>query len=280
MRERTNFRLRNFRFGKSAHESASRILTILALLILISTHLAAQGGRGGGPPAPAGPPPTPKAAAPFDPTGYWVSLVTEDWRYRMANPPKGDYVGIPLTPEGRKLADAWDPAKDEAAGEQCRSYGAAAIMRQPTRLHITWENDNTLKIETDAGTQTRILNFNGPQGQGGDWQGISTATWERNIPVMGPGRGGGGAVPPGGSLKVVTTKMKPGYLRRNGVSYSANAVMTEYIDRLEHPNGDSLLLVSTEVVDPVNLTTPFWTSTHFKKQRDAAGWNPTPCSAR
>ncbi|MEQ1885495.1 MAG: hypothetical protein ABL967_10575 [Bryobacteraceae bacterium] len=232
-------------------------------------------GRGGG--APAGPPPTPKAAAPFDPTGYWVALVTEDWRYRMASAPKGDVVGVPISPDGKKLAEAWDPAKDEAAGEQCKAYGVGGVMRLPTRLHITWQDDNTLKIETDMGKQTRLLRFNGAQGQGGDWQGVSVANWERSIPVMGPGRG---AVPPGGSLKVVTTKMKAGYLRRNGVPYSANAVVTEYFDKMEHPNGDSLLVVATEVVDPANLNTPFWTSTHFKKQKDASGWNPTDCSAR
>jgi hypothetical protein len=255
----------------------TRIASALAVTFVIPFHLCAQGRGGAAPAAPQGPPPTPKAAALYDFTGYWVSLVTEDWRYRMATPPKGDYVGVPLTPEGRKLADAWDPAKDESAGEQCRSYGAAGIMRQPTRLHITWEDDNTLKIETDAGKQARLLNFNGPRGQGGDWQGVSVASWERSLGVMGPGRG---AVPPGGSLKVVTTKMKPGYLRKNGVPYSAEALMTEYFDRLEHPNGDTLMVVTTEVVDPANLATPFWTSTHFKKQIDASGWNPTPCSAR
>ena len=191
--------------------------------------------------------------------------------------PKGDVVGVPVSQAGRDAANAWDPAKDEAAGEQCKAYGVGGLMRLPTRLHITWQDDDTLKIETDAGTQTRILHFGGPQGQGGDWQGVSVANWERSIPVMGPGRGG---TPPGASLKVVTTKMKPGYLRKNGVPYSANAVVTEYFDRLEHPNGDSLLVITTEVVDPTYLATPFWTSTHFKRQKDAAGWTPTPCSAR
>ena len=88
------------------------------------------------------------------------------------------------------------------------------------------------------------------------------------------------AVPRGGSLKVVTTRMKAGYLRRNGVPYSADAVMTEYFDRFDIPNGDSLLVVSTEIVDPTYLAAPFWTSTHFKRQNDASGWNPRPCSAR
>ena len=250
----------------------------LALCLAASTIAFGQGrGRGGAPAGPPPPPPTAKAAAPFDPTGYWVSLVTEDWRYRMATAPKGDLTGVPVNAAGRAGANAWDPAKDDAAGDQCKAFGVAGVMRLPTRLHITWQDDETLKIETDAGTQTRILHFKPTQDQGGDWQGVSMANWERSIPVMGPGRG---AVPPGGSLKVVTTKMKAGYLRKNGVPYSENTVVTEYFDRLEHPNGDSLLVVSTEVVDPANLATPFWTSTHFKRQKDASGWNPTPCSAR
>ena len=81
-------------------------------------------------------------------------------------------------------------------------------------------------------------------------------------------------------MKIVTTKMKPGYLRKNGVPYSANAVITEYLERFDQPDGGSLLLVITEVNDPANLAAPFWTSTHFKKQKDAAGWNPTPCSSK
>ena len=65
----------------------------------------------------------------MDLTGYWVALVTEDWRFRMITPPKGDYSRVPLTEQARKIADAWDPAADEAAGNQCKAYGAAAIMR-------------------------------------------------------------------------------------------------------------------------------------------------------
>jgi len=77
-------------------------------------------------------------------TGYWVSIVAEDWRWRMF-PNKGDYGGVPLNAEARKIADAWDPAKDEAAGEQCKAYGAPNIMRIPGRLHITWQDDQTLR---------------------------------------------------------------------------------------------------------------------------------------
>jgi hypothetical protein len=264
------------------------LIIVLAMAVVVPATLHGQrgappAGQGGGPPGrQAGPPPTPRAAALTDLTGYWVSLVTEDWRYRQFTPPKGDYTSVPINPAGRKIADAWDPAKDEAAGDQCKAYGAAGLMRMPTRVHITWQDDTTLKLETDAGTQTRTFYFAEAKSQGGDWQGVSTASWDypRQLfpPAFGLGRGGG--TPPGGSLKVVTTKLKPGYLRKNGVPYSAMTVMTEYFDRFDIPGGDSLLVVSTEIVDPEYLATPYWTSTHFKRQADAAGWTPTPCAAR
>src|SRR5438045_691001 len=119
--------------------------------------------------------PTPEAAAPIDLTGYWVSLITEDWRTRMLTAPKGDYYSIPLTPEGRRTADTWDAAKDIAAGKQCMSYGAAGIMRVPGRLHITWDSDAVLKIETDAGKQTRLFSFSAamPANSAPSMQGIS-----------------------------------------------------------------------------------------------------------
>jgi hypothetical protein len=187
-------------------------------------------------------------------------------------PAKGDYAAVPVNPNGRKLADSWDPAKDEASGDQCKAYGAPAIMRIPGRAHITWQDDNTLKLEKDSGTQTRLLHFATDNSPGGDWQGVSTASWDVAAGARGPVRGGG--------MKVVTTKFKAGYLRKNGVPYSANAVVTEYYDRVDESNGDSWLIVETIVDDPAYLNQPFVTSTNFKKQADAAGWNPTPCTAR
>jgi hypothetical protein len=218
------------------------------------------------------PPQSPRAAAPFDPTGYWVSVVTEDWKFRMVTPPRGSYGGVPMTAEARKVADSWDPAKDEAAGLECKSYGAPAIMRVPGRLHVTWENDTTLRVDTDAGAQTRLFRFGAAPAPAGEptWQGVSAAQWEIAA--------GGGAR--SGNLKVTTTRMLPGYLRKNGVPYSGNAVLTEWYDRIPAPNGEQWLVVTTEVRDPQYLTQPFVTTTHFKKQPDAAGWRPQPCSAR
>jgi len=255
-----------------------------------------RGGRG------EPPPPLPaQAAAPIDLTGYWVSVVTEDWRWRMATPPKGDYQSVPLNAAARKVADAWDLAKDEAAGEQCKPFGAGNIIRQPGRLHITWENESTLKIEFDAGTQTRLLHFAGPAPAAGPktWQGYSTAVWERpgsnavvdprvsNSAGTVPGGGGAGlrGAPPrsaamfqGGSLKVVTTGFRDGYLRSNGVPYSENASLTEHFDRLPpHPNGDVWLIVSSVLEDPQYLNGPLYLSTQFKKEANGAKWNPTPC---
>jgi hypothetical protein len=263
---------------------ATRVSVALVVLIAAPAFSQARGGgpqgRAGGPPAA---PPSPRAGALADFTGQWVSLVTEDWRYRMFTAPRGDTMSLPLNPAGQKAAAAWDPARDEAAGEQCRAFGAAGIMRMPTRLRISWQDDSTLKIETDAGTQTRFLRFAPGGGEPGSWQGVSTAAWDYPRPAFAargfiPGATDGR--PASGGMKVVTTQMRPGYLRRNGVPYSAKAVMTEQFERLEVPGGDSLLIVAAEITDPEYLAAPYWTSTQFKRQQDDHGWNPTPCAAR
>jgi hypothetical protein len=244
-------------------------LTIAVALPLLASPLLAQppgGGRGG-------PPMNPKAAAPIDLTGYWVSIVTEDWRYRMVTPAPGDYQSVPMTAAAVKIADAWDPAKDEAAGDQCKSYGAPALLRVPEHLHITWQDDQTLRMDADTGKQTRLFHF-------GDWkdpegvptiQGASLAQWEIQR---------AGFRPVGGSLKVTTSHLKAGYLRKNGVPYSENAGLVEYYDLVKERNGDLLLVVTIVVTDPVYLREPFIISSHFKKQDGDAGWNPTACSAR
>jgi hypothetical protein len=251
---------------------------VAALLLAAPALLHAQFG----PPPPQTPQPA-KLVAPEDLTGYWVSIVTEDWRWRMVTPAKGDYTSVPLNQEGRKLADTWDPAKDEASGNQCRAYGAAAVMRVPGRVHFTWQDDNTLKVETDAGTQTRVFHFGGKPAanEAASWQGYSAASWD-GLRRAGP-RGGPPPVSTGpqpGTLKVVTTNMKAGYLRKNGVPYSANADLTEYYDRTNEPNGDSWLIVTTIVDDPQYLYQQFVTSTHFKLEKDGSKWSPTACEAK
>ena len=197
----------------------------------------------------------------------------------MVTPARGDHPSVPLNAAGNALANNWDPAKDEAGGEQCRAYGAAGVMRLPGRIHVTWQDDTTLKIETEEGTQTRLLKF-GPRSTDAtvSFQGDSAAEWEF---AGGRGGRGGGPRPPGGNLKVVTTKMKPGYLQKNGVPYSANAVLTEYFSRTIEPNGDSWLILTSIVEDPQYLTGPFIRSTHYKRLPDNnTAWEAEPCSAR
>ena len=214
--------------------------------------------------------------APVDLTGYWVSYVTENWRYRMVTPAKGEYRRIPSSRAALPLINAWDPAADERAGNQCKSYGAGAIMSVPGRLHITWQDADTLRIETDAGTQTRLFRF-APRATSSprSWQGESAATWE---PAAG-----------GGSLRVVTSNLRAGYLRKNGVPYGERATVTEHFDVA--PLADlgtgapgvvdagRLLLVTTIVEDPEYLTGPYVFSPHFKKEPDGSKWDPTPCSS-
>lgn len=203
--------------------------------------------------------PTPQAAAPVDLTGYWISVVTEDWRWRMIVPAKGDVASLPLTPAGRMGADAWDPEVDKSLGNQCKAYGAGGIMRMPARVHLTWADANTLRLETDHGQQTRIFHFNAAETEGaGTLQGKSLASWDDR------------------SLKVVTTDMLPGYVRRNGVPYSSDAIVTEWLD--QHVSfGEDWFTVTTVLEDPTNFTQKFVVSSSFKKLANGDGWNPQPC---
>jgi hypothetical protein len=259
------------------------IASVLVGHILLDGPVEAQRGNPQSPPAP-------KAGAPIDLTGYWVSIVTQDWRWRMVTPAKGDYQGIQLTPAARKIADAWDPAKDEAAGEQCKSYGAPALMSVPGRLHITWQDDNTLKVETDAGTQMRLLRFgkaDTPAAAVRTWQGVSQAQWLTPRPAvplqLRPVDRAADAPPPtpsGGSLQVVTKNLRAGYLRKNGVPYSENAVLTEHWDLYKRPNGEEWLTITTQIEDPQYLSNVKLIAPIFKKEPDGSKWDPTPCSAR
>ncbi|HSC15800.1 MAG TPA: hypothetical protein VLI71_11820 [Gammaproteobacteria bacterium] len=254
-------------------------------------------------PRPAGAAQAPRSAAPVDLTGYWVAVVTEDWRHRMATARKGDFESLPLNAEGRRVANEWDLAADNAAGLQCKAFGVGGIMRQPGRLHITWADDDTLQIEFDAGTQTRLLEFAAANAPGGEptWQGFSRAEWQRPpggnanpvraqignssgpIAPGGGGRGQRGGPPPstslteGGALKVSTTGFRAGYLRKNGVPYSENARITEYFHRLPDTGSGDWLHVLTIVEDPRYLNDAFLTSTHFKREPNGSKWNPTEC---
>jgi hypothetical protein len=236
-----------------------------------------------GRPAPAaGPPPTARAAAPIDLTGHWVSLITDDWVYRMITPAKGDVSYVPLNAEGRRLAEAWDPARDQAAGDACKGYAAPAIMRLPSRVHITWQDDNTLKLDIDTGMQTRVFHFGQREPQGArSWQGWSYAAWELSgtTEQFYPGPTSLGNIKRAGSLRVDTNNLRAGYLRKNGVPFSENAFMTEYYNLIVEDDGNQYLVIQTFVADPRYLTNHFVRTMQFKREPDGSKRNPVSCSA-
>jgi len=254
-------------------------MTVGARLVASALLLTALTARAQPPPAPPAPPQTARESAAIDLTGQWVAIVNEDWRWRMVTPPKGDYASVPLNTEGRRVADLWEPAQDGA----CEAYGAAGLMRMPTRLRIEWDGDERLQVETDAGQQTRRLDFDAAAAPGSrSLQGHSAAQWIRPLPPPGgPGLAGAGGGPQraGGHLKVTTTNLLPGWLRRNGVPYSEDAVLTEYFDRFRAPNGDEWLMVTAIVADPKYLNASYVTSSHFRREGDGARWDPQPCRA-
>ena len=257
------------------------IVAVTALLLWAGGAGKADGaGEAGGEPQRGGgargqAPPTAKADAAIDITGTWTAVITEDWALRMVTPKKGDYTRVPMTTTAKQMADKWDPAKDEAAGEQCRGYGAPGIMRLPGRLRISWQDDQTLKMELEAGNQIRVFHFADAVVSRGaglaepTWQGQSRAQWQYTVNP-----------PRSGELKVVTNRLRPGYLRKNGVPYGPNTTMTEYYHRMTAPNGDVWLTVVAEIVDSENLREPFVQSTHFKKLPANSAFNPEACEAK
>jgi hypothetical protein len=264
---------------------------------------------------------TAKSMAPIDLTGYWTAVVTEDWHVRMLTAPKGDFgsgvagtienpgvgfVGagpnpsaqgnIPYNVAGAQAAMKWDPARDEAEGHACKAYGGAGIMRQPTHLRISWQDDNTLKVEADYGTQTRLFHFAPPASEGRlDYsnatffpagmstleppagtepsvQGYSIAQWT----IM----GGAGSVERGGNLKVLTSRLLPGYYWKNGMPYTAKATLTEYFRTMELPDHSQWIRYTQIPNDPEYLTQPWIVNYAFRKLPDASTWKPTPCSVK
>ena len=244
-----------------------------ALVLSMPGNMFAQGGRGGPPPAPL----TPKANAPEDLTGYWVALVTEDWRFRMVTPAKGDYASVPLNGAGRAMANTWDPDKDIAAGEQCKSYGAPGLMRVPGRVHITWQDEKHFKGRD--GFRRADPDFPFQRSTAGGREAFSAGLFRSHMgwpasrtrsPRTDASRFSQGS----------DDHLKPGYLRKNGVPYSANTVLTEYYSRTNETDGTSYLIITTIVDDPMYLAQPFITSTHFKMEPNGAKWMPMPCEAK
>jgi len=271
-------------------QSTGRRVTMVTIALAVLAALAASlpaaaqpGGRGFGGGRFGGPPPTARDSAQVDLTGYWVALVTEDWLWRMITPPRGDATSVPLNGLAQQEAAQWNAETDAAEGHACRPFGAPGLMRMPLRLHITWADDQTLRIETDIGEQTRLLHFSPPPAAERSWQGTTQASWTHppaggfDLKALVSGRPPEVPTgPPKGSIKAVTTNLLPGYLRKNGLPYSENAELTEYFSRISAFGNDYLTVVSI-VHDPMYLTADFVTSSQFKREPDDRNFSPSPC---
>lgn len=262
------------RFFRLAVSAAATLATSVALVDLA----AAQQRRA----QQTTPPATARAGAPMDLTGHWVSLITDDWVYRMITPAKGDFSYVPLNQEGQRIASAWDPARDAAAGEECKGYAAPAIMRLPSRVEISWQDDNTLKLDIDTGMQTRLFHFGQREPQGArSWQGWSNAAWQLSgtTEQFYPGPTSLGQVKRSGSLRVDTNNLRAGYLRKNGLPFSEDAFMTEYYNLIVEDDGNQYLVIQTFVADPRYLNAHFVRTLQFKREPDGSKRTPVPCSA-
>ncbi|HVG55304.1 MAG TPA: hypothetical protein VM846_12785 [Vicinamibacterales bacterium] len=259
--------------------SVRQLVLALGTACLLLAPVDAQRGAG---PAGGGAPQAAKAAAPVDITGYWVSIVTEDWIERMSpdSPPSGTggggggFGGGGGGGRGRGGAPA---AAAPASTDPCRAYGAGGSMRVPGRLNITWADDNTLKVDMDSGTQTRLLHFGQTQAPAQrTLQGHSIAAWDTGARAGGGGRGGAApAAPRWGQLRVVTTNTTGGYLLSSRNSYGENAVITEYF--MPHQDfGVQYLTVVTSIEEGGN---PRIVSSTFKKEPDGSKFKPAACEA-
>jgi hypothetical protein len=249
----------------------ARLAALLVSCVIAPVIATAQ------PPGARPDPRSPRERAFIDLTGQWVAVITEDWRWRMLTPPVGDVSSIPLNAEGRARAEGWDLERDRAAGDLCKGYGPPGLIRLPTRLRVSWEDDDTLLLEFDAGRQQRRLHFD-PETPPAEHtlQGHSQANWFRQPQTRGVL--GGRTATSGGTLQVRTTSLAAGYLRPNGVPYSDRATVKEYFNTFTLPDdGGAWLVVTTVVEDPVYLATPLIISTQFKKESARAKWDPRAC---
>jgi hypothetical protein len=252
---------------KRGHNESTLCSAVAILLSLASVapNVSAQ----------AQPPPAPpetrsaRERAPIDLTGQWVAVVDEDWRWRMVTPPVGDTASLPLNERGRAAAAAWDLERDRAEGALCKAFAGPGLMRQPTRIRIDWEDDDTLRLEFDAGRQVRLFEFAAQPPAERSLQGRSEASWFRQ--TQSRGVFGQRTPPEGGSLVVNTTQLTGGYLRPNGVPFSERATVREFFNTFTPPGEAGAWLIVTMVVDDREyLTTELVISSQFKKEASRA----------
>ena len=183
-----------------------------------------------------------------------------------------------MNPAAQKIADAWDPAKDEAAGEQCKAYGAPGLMRGPTRLRITWLDDDTLKLETrlrDADAAVRLPRRprrRAPRpGRASRWRSGSSRA-----------AAGAAAAPRFGAHEDRSPRScGPATCARTASRTATGTVFTEYWDLHTETNGDNYLVVTNigERPDLPAGALDYGAALQARTGRRRK-WDPAPCDAR
>src|SRR5437867_1612866 len=190
--------------------AAVSALLVIAMLICIPTY--------GQPARPENPP---------DITGEWRQQSDE---VGLGQPPLGDYLGIPFNDAGRMRSDTtaesiWGTpeyqCRPHSAPHQWHGLGGARILKEPEPLsrdirayHVQFWRSLDRPIYMDARPHP-------PAYAPHTWTGFSTGEWVGN------------------TLKVTTTHLKDGYLRRGGPQTSDMYTMTEFLTR----HGDILTIV-------------------------------------
>lgn len=183
------------------------------------------------------------AFAQRDLAGTWAQRFHEDLPERGAGPEIGDYTGLPINDAARLRADSWDAGKWTVPERQCEPHPADYGPRGPANLRIVSTVDPISQdviawnVTVMWSLQQRTIYMDGRPHPSANaqhsWQGFSTGEWE------------------GDMLKVTTTHLKEGWVRRNGLPRSDKATLTEYFIR-----NDNYLTLVTAVDDPVYLTEP------------------------
>ena len=194
-------------------------------------------------------------------SGNWLPMRThEDDMDRGPGPDLGDYTGLPINDAARLFAESWDASRLTLQEHQCRVHVAPYIYHGPLNLRIWEEKDpktqQVVAIKNYVSTyeQTRTIWMDGRPHPSPyaphTFMGFSTGRWDGQV------------------LTVVTTHLKQGWLRRNGVPESDQTTLFERFSR--HGN---YLTHTVIITDPVYLAEPMIRTTDFQlSERDVANW--------
>jgi len=188
-----------------------------------------------------------RPAIPPDLAGEW--RLDNNEQDTTAQPPLGDYLGIPFNDAGRMRSDTtaesiWGTpeyqCRPHSAPHQWRGLGGARILKEQDPLtrnisvyHIQFMRSLDRPVFMDGRPHP-------PAYAPHTWTGFSTGEWIGN------------------TLKITTTHLKDGYLKRGGPQTSDMLTMTEFLTR-----HDEILTIVTSVDDPIYMDEPYIESTTY-----------------